>query len=145
MSVTEGEGDVMLARLVAEILATYPQTQAVYVFGSYVPGEQQADSDLDVAILLPHQQARAAGNLRLSDLQQRLSSRVGVEVDLVNLRQVSTVFQQEIINTGQRIYCPDTMTCDAFEALVLSLYTKLNEERAEILTDIRNSGRIYAP
>jgi predicted nucleotidyltransferase len=40
-------------RIVAAILEFYPQTEAVYVFGSFASGVQDMESDLDLAILLP--------------------------------------------------------------------------------------------
>ena len=73
------------------------------------------------------------------DLQEALSR----EVDLLNARQVSTVFQKEIIG-GARIYCADRYAADEFEMLVISYYQKLNEERREILAAFYRTGRAYA-
>lgn len=66
-----------------------------------------------------------------------------MEVDLVNLRRVSTVLQKEIIMAGRRIFCADVYGADEFEMVRLSLYQKLNEERAAILAEARKSGRLY--
>jgi len=62
---------------------------------------------------------------------------------LINLRQVSTVFQKEIIMAERRIICADTYAAEEFEMLVLSRYQKLNEERAELLAEGLRSGRFY--
>ena len=77
--------------------------------------------------------------------QKRLAALMDVlkkDVDLVNLRRVNTVLQHEIIQTGRIIYMKDEYTIDLFEMIVMSLYQKLNEERAGILKEIYKSGRI---
>ena len=66
------------------------------------------------------------------------------DVDLVNARQVSTVFQKEIVAHGRLIYCADQFAVDEFEMLVLSLYQALNEERSGILDSFDATGRAYA-
>jgi predicted nucleotidyltransferase len=126
------------------VLNTFPDTEAIYLFGSYATGMHSTDSDLDLAILLPYSTAHKAGSLYLSPLHSEFCRQAPFAVDLINLRLVSTVFQIEIINTGRRIYCADEAHCIDFEALTLSLYQKLNEERGEIIDQIYATGRVYA-
>lgn len=125
------------------VLRHYPATQAVYLFGSYGTEEEWPDSDADVAILLPAEQAKMVGSLIMSELQAELVARLGRDVDLINLRQMPTVFQKEVIMAQRRIYCADQASADSFEMLVLSLYQKLNQERASILEEGLRSGRFY--
>ena len=80
---------------------------------------------------LPYQ-AKAVASLAFSDCQFALADALKKDVDLVNLRQVSTVFQKEIIY-GKLIYCANRYAVDEFEMLALSYYQKLNEERREIV------------
>jgi predicted nucleotidyltransferase len=40
------------------IRAYYPDIQAIYLFGSAVNYQLQSDSDIDIALLLPHQVAK---------------------------------------------------------------------------------------
>ena len=129
--------------IIGEVLDAFPQTRAIYLFGSAASGDQQVDSDIDVALLLPAVQARSAGSLMLGPLHQRLEAALGCSVDLVNLRTVSTVFQNEIIASGRRIFCADSDAADEFEMLVMSMYQKLNAERAGILSEGLRSGRFY--
>jgi hypothetical protein len=63
-------------------------------------------------------------------------------VDLINLRAVNIVFQHEIIQEGKTIYQQSEYVVDNYEMIVMSLYQKLNEERADILQDIFQTGRI---
>ncbi len=43
----------------------------------------------------------------------------------------------------RRIFCADNYVADEFEMLALSLYQKLNEERAELLAEGLRSGSFY--
>ena len=118
--------------------------EAIYLFGSFGQGEAGASSDLDLGLMFDHQSAKALGNLSLSDAALELSRVTGLEVDLVNLRGVSTLFQHQIITTGKLLYQAPGSDPFAFEGLVLSLYQKLKEERAPIEKAIRQSGEVYA-
>lgn len=135
--------DEQIAAIVAIIRRDFPSAQAVYVFGSYAQGTPTADSDVDIAVLLPVEIARAAGDLRLSDTALALYKCLRRDVDLVNLRLVSTVFQNQIIHTGRLIYSGDERARQEFEMLTLSFYIKLNEERAEIMRQFRTTRRAY--
>lgn len=131
------------ASLVAQIRLDFPETQAVYLFGSYADQTANAQSDLDLALLLPPRQAFLMAHHAWWKLTDELSMLAGCHVDLINMRQVSTVFQIEILRTGQRIFCHNLQQCNEYEGLMLSLYQKLNEERAEILAAIQETGIIY--
>jgi uncharacterized protein len=125
------------------ILRTHPATQAIYLYGSHATGDVHPDSDVDLALLLPHVEAKATGSLALSELRTDLERLLGCQVDLVNLRQSSTVFQKEVVFRGRRIYCAAPAAVAEFEMLVLSFYQKLNEERREILKAFLETGRAY--
>jgi uncharacterized protein len=130
--------------IIQTILASYPETQAIYLFGSYGTEDEWPDSDVDIALLLPPAEAKQANWQTLFPLQMALEGLLKKEVDLINLRQVSTVFQKEIVFAERRIFCADEYAADEFEMLVLSFYQKLNEERREILDEFRRTGRAYA-
>lgn len=131
------------AAIIDTIRPYYPNIQAAYLFGSYGTEQERPDSDADIALLLPADEAKRAGNLTLTDLHAALERLLGKNVDLINLRRVSTVFQKEIILGERRIFCADQYAADEFEMLVLSLYHKLNEERAEVMAEGLSSGRFY--
>ena len=134
--------DVLVDELVDAVLAVYPDTQAIYLFGSYGTDDEWPASDVDIALLLPPAQAKQAGSLMMSQLSVELESLLKRDVDLINLRRVSTVFQKEIIFAERRIFCADEYAADEFEMLTLSYYQRLNEERAEIIEDALATGRI---
>lgn len=129
--------------MIQTVLAVYPDTQAIYLFGSWGTEDEWPTSDLDMAVLLPPEQAKAVDFWLWMNLTMRLEDIIHKKVDLLNVRQVSTVFQKEVIMADRRIYTGNEYAADEFEMLTLSFYQKLNQERAEILADGLHSGRFY--
>lgn len=129
--------------IIEKIIGHYPDTQAIYLFGSYGTDNEWPNSDVDIALLLPPKTSKLSGHLMMSRLHGELELLMGRDVDLLNLRNVSTVFQKEIIMTERRIYTADEYAADEFEMLTLSYYQKLNEERAQVLAEGLRSGRFY--
>ena len=84
----------LIARIVLDCC---PAVQAIYLYGTYGTGLERPDSDVDIALLLAPQEARAVKGLALSDLRFALEAALGRDVDLVNARRVSTVLQKEIV------------------------------------------------
>jgi predicted nucleotidyltransferase len=138
-------GSIMEIRdkIIREIVEHYPATQGIYLFGSYGTEDERADSDVDIALLLPPTQARMGQDLQVSRCRASLVNLFRRDVDLINARRVSTVFQKEIIALGRLIYCADQYAVEEFEMIVLSLYQTLNEERREILESFAADGRAY--
>lgn len=64
-------------------------------------------------------------------------------MDLVDLTAASTVTRARVIAYGERLYCSDESACEAFEDFVYSAYVRLQEERREIVEDIRRQGSVY--
>ncbi len=126
-------------QIAPELLSRLPGIQAIYLFGSRANGAPHAGSDLDIAVLADVGHAEVA----LWETAQALASRLGVDVDLVDLGAVSTVMQMQIINGTRRLYCRNEQRCEEFEDRVFSAYARLNEERAEILRDIENRGNVH--
>ena len=128
--------------IVAAVLKHYSDVQAVYLFGSYAANDAWPDSDVDIALLLPCGTSQTCGCLLMSELCTELESLLKRKVDLINLRRVSTVLQKEVIMADGRISQRDEFAADEFEMLTISYYQKLNEERREILEEIKASGTI---
>jgi predicted nucleotidyltransferase len=121
----------------------YPSTQAVYLFGSFDSPHERAESDVDLALLLPPSDATTSTSLMLSDCRYELEDVLKREVDLISARDSDTVFQKEILAGGRQIACWDAGAAIEFEFMTLSLYQKLNEERAAILEQFAQTKRAY--
>ena len=116
-----------------------PELLAIYAFGSRAQGTANAQSDLDLAVLV----AGYAEPLNLWSLASDLEDIAGCSVDLLDLRTASTVMQYQIITTGERWWSKDVQA-SLFEAAILSEKTALDCARAGLLSDIRKQGKIYA-
>jgi len=129
--------------IVSTILQEFPSGQGIYLFGSFQTDQEWKDSDVDLALLLPYSIAKQRPFLYNSTCLSRLERELNKEVDLVNLRTVSTVFQFQVITRGRLIYMGDENAVQEFEMLTLSFYQKLNEERRDILKAFLKTGRAY--
>ncbi len=127
------------AQIVSLIRAAMPDVIAVYRFGSTAHGQASAESDVDLAVLAP---ARLTAEARWA-LQERLAEILRQTVDLVDLRQASTVMASQVITTGRLLFDADEAGRGAFEDLVYSTYARLNEERRGILERVAAEGTVY--
>jgi predicted nucleotidyltransferase len=112
----------------------------IYFFGSSVKNTMREDSDIDIAFL----SEKSVDPFDLFLLSQKLADLVGREVDLIDIKKATTVFQTQIISTGIVIYSRDEKKRAIFEMITYKSYARLNEEREEILDKIKESGSIYA-
>lgn len=119
---------------------TVPGLIAVYRFGSQAQGAARPDSDVDLAVLA---QPALSPATRLG-LREDLSLLLRRDVDLIDLRQASTVLRMQVVSTGECLFNADDTRREQFETMVYSSYARLNEERRGILDDIRARGRVYA-
>ncbi len=119
----------------------YPSLQAIYLFGSSVEGDIANAADVDIALLFPYDSTILENSIFFSDAKVELERYFSRPVDLVLLRKVSTVFRNEILCSGSRIYTKDIYAAETFEMITVSLYQKLNEERKEILEEVFRTNR----
>lgn len=121
-----------------ELQKAFPKALSIYAFGSRVQGTANAQSDLDLAVLV----AGYADPLELFEMANQLADKLGYEVDLLDLRAASTVMQYQVITTGRRLWAKDVQA-DLFDVFVLNEKLDFDELRAEQLNEIRETGRIY--
>ncbi len=124
------EADDRINRLV---LDAHPDAQAVYRYGTWGTVSERPDSDVDVAVLLPHGAAMRVNRWQWHLLAVEIAGAVRAEhADLINLRRADTSFQAEILRTARLTYSAEDDQRLSFESLVLSMHQKLNAERAGI-------------
>jgi predicted nucleotidyltransferase len=102
---------------------------AIYLFGSAARNELRADSDIDIAFL----SNETYSPLEIYHKSQELADKLQRPVDLINLKNSSTVFAFQVISKGRKILLTDKHQSETFEYLAYSSYARLNEERQEIL------------
>ncbi len=125
--------------VIQEVQSIFHNLLALYAFGSRIQGTANAQSDLDLAVLVEGY----ADPVQLFDLANQLADQLGYEVDLLDMRAASTVMQYQIMTTGERWWAKDVLQVGLFESMVLSEKTNLDEARAPLLADIQARGNVY--
>lgn len=108
------------------------QLQGIMLFGSRAQGNNRQNSDYDIAVLLDGK----ADKVLLWNSAQTLAAQLLQDVDLIDLRDATTVLQKEIIVSGQWLTKVDTFACDLFEVHTISMYQQLQYDRQDILNDM---------
>ena len=130
--------------LIDVICTAHPNTQAIYLYGTWGTEYQRRDSDVDIAVLLPHEEAKGVDSWEWHLLATEVAGKLHVEyADLINLRTAPVILRKEIIAADRRIYCANEYAADEFEMLTISFYQKLNDERRGIVESALKTGRFY--
>lgn len=93
----------------------------VYAFGSRVQGIARQDSDLDVGYYV-HAGARRPSLMAEMDMANRLSTVLGVEVDLRCLNDAPLEVRGYVLEQGVRVYCSDDVARVNLERDLLARY-----------------------
>lgn len=136
----QNEESTLRQTIASAIEETGLQMIAVYLHGSYGTEYMRNDSDIDFAFLAE----------RTLDFKESMAFSVALqkafhdgELDTADLRRSNTVFQAQVVTSGERVYTGDELAAQRFEMTTLSKYARLNEERESIIADIKQSGRVY--
>jgi predicted nucleotidyltransferase len=116
------------------------QMIAVYLHGSFGTPYMRDDSDIDLAFLAERPltfKDSSAFSIALETAWH------GGNFDIADLRRCDTVFLAQVVTSGERIYTGDELAARRFEMTALSKYARLNEERAGIIADIKQRGKVY--
>lgn len=129
-------------RIVATLRERVPGLVAVYRFGSSGTAAERVSSDLDLAVLTDRPLSSNEQTRLRWETAEAVAALVGRDVDLVDLGGASSVLRARIVTSGTRMWCNDVTAAERFEDYAMSSYARLNEERAAILRDIHERGRI---
>lgn len=111
----------------------------IILFGSFAKGTSRLDSDVDLAFF---------SNELLSSyerflLASELAEIAGREVDLIDLKQIDTVFTMQIFSQGQPIYIQDENEFTRQKMRAYSMYATLSEQRAGVIESIKERGSVF--
>lgn len=112
------------------LIAALPEAWAIYVYGSFARGDEWPDSDLDLAVLLP------PGRTIIDrlDLADRISHRVGRDVDLVDLRRAGLDLVREVLRDGRALRVQSATDTLAWEAEQMTAYADFSVRRAALVS-----------
>lgn len=111
----------------------------IILFGSFAKGTIHEESDIDLAYfsskqLSPYERFELAGDLALLG---------GLEVDLVDMREIDTVFTMQIFEQGFPIYMGNENEFIRQKMRAYSMYATLSEQRAPIIAAIQERGSVF--
>lgn len=111
----------------------------ILLFGSFAKGTIHTESDVDIAYfsnkqLSSYERFILAGELAL--IAER-------EVDLVDIKQIDTVFTMQIFEQGIPIFIRDENEFICQKMRAYSMYATLNEQRAPIIDAIKERGSVF--
>lgn len=121
-----------------QVLRAWPQALGLWAFGSRVAGHNHADSDLDLALLLPGK----ADAVQLWQLSAALAQQLGMDVDLLDLRAASTVMAHQVLSTGECLHVLEP-AASSWTTFVLNEKLRLDEARAPLMAQIAREGTVH--
>lgn len=105
-------------KLLSRILETYPDVQAVYLFGSSASGRRHAASDLDLAVVPCHRRVHS----RKLDILTDLACAGFCDVDLVFLDTDDIVLKYEAVRQNQLVFQHEDFDRGTFYSEVVRKY-----------------------
>lgn len=123
---------------IIEKLKQHLDPDFIILFGSFAKGTTHAESDVDLAFfsdkqLSSYERFLIAGELALI---------VEKEVDLVDIKQIDTVFTLQIFEQGVPIYIKNENEFTRQKMRAYSMYATLNEQRLAIINSIKERGSV---
>lgn len=136
-------GVVMLSKPIrqklVETLVEKENPAFILLFGSYAKGTARGDSDVDLAYYTEQPLSSYERFILAGELAQICET----DVDLVNIREIDTIFAFQIFSTGILLDCFDENEFVKQRIKAFRMYAELNEQRAEILRSIQERGSVF--
>lgn len=114
--------------------------ELAFLFGSVVSGANTAISDIDVAILFDKDSL--PDGLAQLKIEDKLTSELQKEVDLVLLNNSSPIIRMQVLRKGKKIYEKNRKAYSTFFVRAINEYDDLKRVRAVIEKKILQ-GRVY--
>lgn len=111
----------------------------IILFGSFAKGTYRDDSDIDLAYFSKEQLSSYERFLLVGEL----AVMAGREVDLVDIKQLDTVFTIQIFSQGIPIYIQDENEFTRQKMRAYSMYATLKEQRAAVIESIKERGSVF--
>ncbi|MER2260733.1 MAG: nucleotidyltransferase domain-containing protein [Psychrobacillus sp.] len=131
--------EINLEKLLIKSIQSKINPDFILLFGSFAKGTSRLDSDIDLAYFSKEQLSSYERFL----LTGELAKIAGREVDLVDLKQIDTVFTMQIFSQGIPIYIKDENEFTRQKMRAYSMYATLSEQRASVIESIKERGSVF--
>ena len=115
------------------------QPDFIILFGSYANGTAREESDIDLAYFSKKQLSAYERFL----LAGELAMISGREVDLIDIKQIDTVFTMQIFEQGKPIDIQNKEEFTRQKMRAYSMYATLSEQRSEVIEAIKKRGSVF--
>ena len=114
-------------------------TDFIILFGSFAKDTAREDSDIDLAYFSQRQLSSYERFMLANDLAV-IAKR---EIDLVDLKQIDTIFTMQIFAQGIPIYIGNENEYTRQKMRAYSMYATFCEQRAPIIEAIKEGGSVF--
>ncbi|WP_066186198.1 MULTISPECIES: type VII toxin-antitoxin system MntA family adenylyltransferase antitoxin [Gracilibacillus] len=111
----------------------------ILLFGSFAKGTNHEKSDIDLAYFSD----KKLSSYERFILTNELALIANCEVDLIDIKQIDTVFTMQIFSQGNPIFITDENEYIRQKMCAYSMYANLNEQRAPIIEAIKERGSVF--
>lgn len=111
----------------------------VILFGSFAKGTVHQNSDIDLAYFSDRHLSSYERFILANDLALICRR----EVDIVDIKEMDTVFTMQIFSEGNPIYIADENEYIRQKMRAYSMYVAFNEQRAPIIEAIKKRGSVF--
>ena len=113
--------------------------EAIILFGSFARNEQREDSDIDLAVktdkdITPNE---------LFEIKNELEDILKKDVDLIDLKNTQDGIRYEILINGIILYVKDEVKFELYKLDMYREYLELNENRKQIIDNIKKGEKSY--
>lgn len=114
-------------------------TDFIILFGSFAKGNIHDESDIDIAYF---------SNQKLSSYERfllagELAIVSGREVDLIDIKQIDTIFTMQIFSEGNVIFINNENIYTQQQMRAFNMYVELLEQRAPVIEMIKEQGSVF--
>ncbi|WP_456277222.1 type VII toxin-antitoxin system MntA family adenylyltransferase antitoxin [Bacillus sp. AK128] len=128
-----------MKKQMVEVLQKKTNPDFVILFGSFAKGTPRVESDVDLAYF-SEKQLSSYDRFNLANDLALICER---EVDLVDTREINTIFSMQIFENGIPIYIQNENEYTRQKIKAYRMYAELNERRAIIIEGIKNRGSVF--
>lgn len=134
MELIEAVQQSLIDRIIEEVNPAF-----IILFGSFAEGNAHEKSDIDLAYFSKYKLSSYDRFL----LSNELAILAGREVDLIDIKEIDTVFNMQIFEKGIPIYIQDENEFVRQRIRSYSMYATLNQQRSIVIDAIKESGSVF--
>ena len=125
--------------IIETVRSARPDTQALYVFGSYANETAGAMSDIDLAL----HTSDPISSVEVYELRQELAAQLNQDVDLIDLREAAHLLCNEVVQKGKRLFQAPEFDVDRYELQLISQYLDFQEGTRDLREAIQKRGFVH--